>query len=208
MDRILGLGWEVGPALAVRATDKRWFVRRNMLSLLSELTHLPPGFDPMKFASDPDGRVRREAFRILLREEDTRERAICMALADSDDHNVRLGLTTAAKSCPQSAVPLLVSRATGGANTDQRVTAIRVLAATAEPQAIDTLLAIAAPRRRSLLGLKSPAKSKEYLVALSSLKNFGADPRAREVLARAARSRDPEEVEADLGTPGDEDATI
>lgn len=207
IDRILGLGHEAGPALASRTDDKRWYVRRNMLSMLSELSHLPPGFDPMKYANDPDSRVRREAFRIILREPETRDRGICLALADHDDHNVRLGLTGASKGCPDAAVPLLIARASQGANTDQRVTAIRVLAGTGSPQALETLITLAMPRRRSLLGLKAPAKSREYLAALSALTQYGDDPRVRNLLARAGQSRDPDVARAALGTDASGDHT-
>jgi hypothetical protein len=188
-----------------RLDDERWFVTRNMLTLLSEMPVLPPDFDPTKYVSHPDGRVRREALRVLLRSDATRDRAICLGLADSDDHCVRLALTGAARSCPEAAVPLLLARAVTGTNVDQRVAAIRVAATTGHPAALETLLQITAPRRR-LLRTTTPPKSKEYLTALSALSRFASDPRAREALAVAARSRDSEIAQAAVRSTREGDA--
>ena len=121
----------------------------------------------------------------------TRERAICLGLADGDDHCVRLALTGAARGCPEAAVPLLVARTTSGTNVDQRVAAIRVAASTGHPSALEALLRITAPRRR-LLRMRAPPKSKEYLAALGALGHYPSDPRARAALAAAAASRDSE----------------
>jgi hypothetical protein len=46
------------------------------------------------------------------------------------------------------------------------------------------------------LGLRTPHKTREYLHALAGLIRFPDDPRAREALALAARSRDPQIVQA------------
>jgi hypothetical protein len=195
IERLMRLGPGAAPAVIRRLDDDRWFVMRNMLALLGEMTALPPEFDATKYATHSDGRVRREALRIVLRSEAARDRAICVGLADSDDHCVRLALTAAARRCPEAAIPLLVSRATAGTNVDQRVAAIRVAAATGHPAALEALLQITAPRRR-LLRTRTPPKSKEYLAALTALSRFSADPRAREALAIAARSRDSEIAQA------------
>lgn len=195
IDRLVQLGAGIGPAVVRRLIDSRWYVTRNMLALLGELPALPTGFDATPFAGHADGRVRREALRILLRDPDTRDRAICIGLADTDDHAVRLALTVAARHCPEAAVPLLVTRATSGSNADQRATAVRVLAGTGHPAALEALLRITAPRR-TLFGRRAPARSREYLAALAALGRHVEDPRAREALAFAARSRDPEVVRA------------
>lgn len=195
IDRLIKLGSAIGPAVVRRLDDERWYVTRNMLALLGELPSLPEGLDAGPYTAHADSRVRREALRILLREPDTRDRAICIGLADPDDHAVRLALTAAARGCPDAAIPLLVTRAASGSNPDQRITAIRVLAATAHPGALETLLRLTAPRR-GLLGLRLPPKTREYLAALSALTRFAHDPRAREALALAARARDPEIVQA------------
>jgi hypothetical protein len=193
--RIVALGAGVEPAILQRLGDHRWYVVRNMLSLLGELPALPEGFDPGDHLQHSDGRVRREAMRLSLRDAATRDRAIMAGLRDQDDHVVRLALTAAGLNCPEAAVPLLVTRAISGSNTDQRVAAIRVLGETRHPSALSTLLRVAAPRR-GLLGPKPPSKTPEYLAALTGLQRYLQDPRAREALAVAAQSRDRDVVRA------------
>jgi HEAT repeat protein len=176
-------------------------VVRNLLGLLAELPTLPIAFDLWQFLKHGDSRVRREAMRLLLRESDTRARAIVTGLRDADDHIVRLVLTAATERCPDAAVPLVITRATAGANADQRVAAIRVLAATGQPSALSTLLQLTALRRR-FFGEKPPPKTPEYLAALAGLQRFADDPRARDVLALAARSRDADVARASRAFPG------
>lgn len=196
--RLAALGPGVGPYLVRRLTDDRWFVQRNMLALLGELEELPEGFSAIPFAEHPEARVRREALRLLLRGVETRERAICLGLADPDERAVRLALTACGQGCPERAVPLVVSCATRGTNVDQRVTAIRLLAAIRQPIALEALLTVAAPRK-TWLGVRPPPKSREYLAALGALQGWGNDARARNALAVAARARDAEIAAAAVG---------
>lgn len=195
ISRLSNLGQGIEPAILRRLDDDRWYVIRNLLGLLAELPALPGTFDAWVFLRHGDSRVRREAMRLLLREADTRERAIVEGLRDDDSHIVRLALTAAAEHCPDAAIPLVVTRATSGANTDQRVAAIRVLGGSGNPSALATLLQLTA-MRRGLLGEKPPAKTPEYLAALAALHRFRDDPRARAVLEQGARSRDPEVARA------------
>lgn len=204
LDRLVAMGDAVGPLAAARLPDERWFVQRNMLGLLGELPNLPPDFKPGDYLAHPDGRVRREALRMLLRDPQARERAICVGLTDADERTVRLALTAASRDCPAAAVPLIVARATKGATTSQRVTAIRILQKLSHHSAIETLLQITQPRR-TLFGLRPPPKSREYLAALRSLQGHGSDARARQVLAAAARSRDSDVAQAAVGGDPDED---
>ena len=199
ISRLSTLGPGIEPAVLRRLDDDRWYVIRNLLGLLAELPALPASFDPWQFLKHGDGRVRRETMRLLLREADTRERAIVAGLRDADDHMVRLALTAATERCPDAAIPLVVTRAVSGANADQRVAAIRVLAATGHATALSTLLQLTA-KRRGLLGEKPPPKTPEYLAALAGLQRFADDPRAREVLAQGARSRDAEVARASRGS--------
>lgn len=195
LDRLVGLGPRVGPLAVTRLSDERWFVVRNMLKIIGDLPELPPGFKPSAYVKHRDHRVRREAFRLLLRDPAERERALAAALTDSDERTVRMGLTAALDGCPPAVVPLVVTRAASAPTEELRTLAIRVLGASRHPGALEALLDIAAPRR-TLFRTKPPAKSAEYVAALSALHGFAKDARARQALAAAARSRDPDIAKA------------
>ncbi len=197
LDRLVKLGPDVFPSLMSHMNDPRWFVQRNMLSIIGEMQELPPEFDGAKFLQHSDPRVRREAVRILLRNPKSRERAICAALTESDTRTVRAGLAAALESCPGSAVPLLANMATSGAG-EHGVAAVRVLGASGIQAAVAPLLRIAEPRK-SFLRWKLPPKSRVFLEALAGLSNFQSDPRAKRALAVASKSKDPEVRKAAQG---------
>jgi hypothetical protein len=198
ISRLTALGPGIVPAILKRLDDPRWYVVRNLIGLIAELPHLPERFDAWVFVKHADGRVRREAMRLLLRDPATRDRALVAGLRDTDDQMVRLALTAAAERCPEGAVPLVVPRALSGSNTDQRVTAIRVLGAVHDVAARSALLQITAPRR-GMFGEKPPPKTPEYLAALAALHLHAAEPKVAAALARAQRSRDPEIARAARG---------
>jgi hypothetical protein len=196
--RLTALGSGIEPAILKRLDDPRWYVVRNLIGLIAELPRLPVQFDAWAFLKHADGRVRREAMRLLLRDPTTRDRAVVAGLRDADDHMVRLALTVAGEGCPEGAVPLIVNRAVSGSNTDQRVTAIRVLGATADVSARSALLQLTAPRR-GMFGPKPPAKTAEYLAALAALRHHADEPTVAAVLANAQRSKDPDVARAARG---------
>lgn len=197
LKRIAALGDAVGPLVVERLTGRPWYALRNMLGILSELAHLPEGFAALPYLQHDEPRVRREALRILIRQTETRERAIVSALTDRDPRNQWVGLQAAFEACPETAVPLVVSAALEGEASETRALAIRVLGSIRQPVALETLLSIAAPRWR-LVGRKFPPKSEELLAALRTLHAFADDARAREVLAAAARAKDPDIARAAL----------
>lgn len=183
LDRLMQLGSAVGPLVVARLEDASWFVQRNMLSILRGLTELPAEFDARPFAEHQDARVRREALRILFAQPAARDRAICQALTDSDQRNVRLGLNAAAEGCPEVAVPLAASLATKGATQDLRVAAVRALAGAPGRAGVDALLAMVSPKKQAFWR-KRPANTPEYRAAVAALKTKTDDPRVQAVLAR------------------------
>ena len=66
-DRLRRAGQAATPLILERLNDPRWYVIRNLLSLVAFLDPLPPGFDPAQWLEDADARVRREALRVALR---------------------------------------------------------------------------------------------------------------------------------------------
>lgn len=200
LDRLKNMGPSVAAFAVSRLADSRWYVQRNMLTIIGSLPEVPEGFQPDDFLRHPDDRVRREAIRILIETPLHRERAICRAIADTDERTVRLGLAAALHDCPRAAVPLVVSRATTGASEDHRVAAIRVLGSLGDPQSLDVLLKIIAPRK-TLLGRRSPTKTPSYLASLKALVAFREDRRIRDALIEAASSKDPEVAAAARSRP-------
>lgn len=203
IDRLVSLGPAVGPVVVERLADKRWYVQRNMLTILSALPELLAGFNPAEFLQHADTRVRQEAIRLLLRHPSQRERAIGLALADSDETVVLLGLTAALDGCPEAAVPLVMSRATSGETGKVRTLSVRVLGASGRRIALETLLEFVAPRR-PLFRLRPPPKTAEYLAALTAVRQFSDDPRVRRALSLAAASADPEISRRARGTVAEE----
>lgn len=183
LDRLIAFGSVVGPLVVQRLQDASWFVQRNMLAILSDLPERPADFDPKPFLEHPDARVRREALRLLLRNDDTRERAIHYALADPDQRAMRLGLATAVQhGLPESAVPLAASLALGAEAQDLRVSAIRALGKARGTAAVDALIRLVTPKKKGLFRRKV-ARTPEIEAAASALQTFAEQPRVRQVLA-------------------------
>jgi hypothetical protein len=190
IDRLAKLGPQVGPAAIRRLDDTRWFVQRNMLLILSQLPEVPGDLDAVAMLNHSDDRVRRVAVEVALKVPAARERAIATALADPEDRIVRIGLNAALESCPEAVLPLVVRTAVDGSTEEQRWIAVRVLAESRSKQALEALMRLAAPRRR-WLKWKLPSKTKVFLAVLRALQSHRSDPRVKQVLAIAARSKDP-----------------
>jgi hypothetical protein len=146
-------------------------------------------------------RVRREAYRILIRNPATRERAVSRALTDGEERNVRLGLTAVLEGgLPQAVFSLVVTKALQGESAETRTLAIKALGTSGLSVAVNALLRVVAPRK-SLLGSRLPPKSPELLAALHALKRYRKqDQRADDALNEAvAASKDPDIVRAATG---------
>ncbi len=195
IDRLLKQPDGLRPALAARMGDERWYVLRNVLYLAAELPG-PPTVDAAPVRQHPDVRVRREAFRVLFKlEGDARARAIAAALSDDDERVKRLALSAATEGgCPDATVPMVVALA-GDDELDGelRIAAVRVLGAKGDRLALDGLLRLTEPKRRSIIGamMASSTVPPVTLSAIAALGSLRHDPRARERLELLAQGRDP-----------------
>jgi hypothetical protein len=194
LERLIRLGPSLGPSISARLSDQRWYVKRNLLTLLDLLPEPPVGFSAAQLSSDPDPRVRLEAFKIGLKSRDDRDQVITLGLADSEPRVVRLALIAALHGVPADAVPrliaLLANRQTA---PDVRIQAIRVLGVSQAPEALDQLLTLVDGGRTIFGRRKLLSKSREFLTALTALATgWGREPRATELLALAALSADPQ----------------
>ncbi|HZH80833.1 MAG TPA: hypothetical protein VFD68_06000 [Gemmatimonadales bacterium] len=193
--QLVKMGTAIAPTVIARLEDPRWYVTRNLLTLLEEIG-VPPGFSAVRFMHHADARVRLQAVKLQLKLPEGRDEALAVGLADQDPRTLRLalGLAVALQRSPDSAVPLLISRATERTlPTDLRVLAIRALGHTSTPAALETLLQLTSAGRTLFGREKLPPKSPELLVALAALvTGWQQNPRARARLARAATSGDRE----------------
>ena len=194
LDRLVTIGAVLGPRLAGRLGDQRWYVVRNLLWLLDRLPELPPNFTPGTFSAHADARVRREALKLRLKVPAERDAALLDALKDQDEQAVRVGLIAAQQNCPPAALPLVIARTQGrGTPAELRVLAIRVLGKSRAPQAFEELLRLCDGGRSFLGKQKLPGMSLELVAAVSALAGgWPEDARARAVLQRATTAGDPD----------------
>ena len=188
------LGPETATVITARLPDERWFVVRNMLMLLADLGDQNAELGT-SYARHPDGRVRREAIRILVGVPATRERAICAGLDDSDERVFRVALEAASGRCPLSAVAILQRRVTEGTlDAELSSHAIAVLASVRATEVLEWLMERAAGSSRRLFGRPRLApKSPTMLAALNGLATHWARGRGvGAILALALGSGDAE----------------
>src|SRR6266581_3567882 len=124
------MGAEIAPFVIARLDDSRWYVTRNLLALLEELGPPPAGFSAAAYMRHADARVRWQAVKLQLKLPAERDEALIAGLRDQDPRTLRLALSIAValQACPDTAVPLLVNRATDRTLAgDLRALAVRCL---------------------------------------------------------------------------------
>ena len=198
------MGPEIAAIVVQRLEDARWYVTRNMLALLEELSPLPAGFSAAAYLGHPDARVRWQAVKVQVKLPDERDEALAVGLQDHDPRTLRLalGLAVALQSCPDGAVPVLAGRAVDRALPPEvRTLAVRALGHARGRAALEALLRLASAGRTLFGREKLAPKSPDLLAALVGLASaWPQDPRARAVLHRAADSSDPDiRAAADAG---------
>jgi hypothetical protein len=190
------LGPKVGDAVVARLPKAQWFMQRNLLLLMGRLPDWPAGFSAEPYARNPDARVRREAYALLLNDEKLRDKAVAQAAADEDERIVRAALNVAAeRGCPRDLVPVLTQRLTARTLDGMLgVLAVKVLTPIRLSNVLDCLVeATLAPKRRFRWGRKLAPKTPVTVAAIAVLATTWAnEPGAQKVLALAKRDSDPE----------------
>jgi hypothetical protein len=204
--QLVKMGPDIAAVVIARLQDPRWYVTRNMLTLLEDLSPLPAGFSAAAYLRHADARVRWQAVKVQIKLPAGRDEALALGLQDQDPRTLRLalGLAVALQNCPDGAVPALAGRAQDRAlPRDVRTLAVRALGHAGTPAALDVLLRLASAGRTLFGREKLPPKSAELLAALAGLASgWQRDPRVRAVLRRAAASPDPDiQAAADAGDP-------
>jgi hypothetical protein len=194
LELLVQLGPEAATVIVTRLPDERWYVVRNMLMLLADLGDQNVELGTT-YARHADGRVRREAIRILVGVPATMESAICAGLDDTDERVFRVALQAASGRCPQSAVAILQRRVMEGTlDAELSSHAIAVMASVRTTEVLEWLMERAAGSSRSLFGRPRLApKSPAMLAALNGLATYWARGRGvGAVLALALGSSDVE----------------
>jgi hypothetical protein len=193
--RLAARGLPVGPFALERLSEERWYVLRNMLALLNEIGSWPSGFSALPFARHPHATVRREALQLSTRIGEHREQAIQLALADTDERALRIGVNAARDSgLPAAAVPTVLNRLSDpDLASDITVALVRLLARHSRPEVMEVLLSFVVTGRRGFFRRrKLLARSPELIAALTSLASMdAAHTRVSEALSLARKSPDP-----------------
>lgn len=203
-DVLAGKGSIVGEPVMARLEDSRWFVLRNLISLLNHLDELPPDFDPGKYVDHDDERVRREAFPLAVARPELRQRTLANALADADERMVRMALAELEGELPEELVPTVVRRVVNSTHAeDVQAIGVRTLGSSGSDLAFETLLGLVTGGRSLLGRVKLAPKSRNVLEAIAALKRrWSQDPRGSAVLVQARKSGDPELERAAQGEVG------
>jgi hypothetical protein len=197
-ERLLGLlvsiGDDVGPAMARRLPTAGGPLQHDLLATLGRLSRLPAELDLTEYASHPESVVRREAVRLLLKQEATRTDTIVAAVADPDERTAFLALTAAQERCPAAAVPIIMQRVDNGElDAALRALAIRAVAGRRDASVLPWLQAHVQRRTKWLRRLTLRDRSPEMLAALSALSAFWREsPETADTLSLAMKSKDAE----------------
>ena len=198
LDRLARFGPQIQPLVEGRLRDGRWFVQRNMISLLRAASCQPDPALASRFLQNSDERIRREAVLWCLQSAETRERAIIEGLKDGSADVLKPALQAARSGLPQSAVPVLAKRILESDFPPAfRVLALSLLGRSGNTLALEALLHFATSGRTFLGRPRLAAKSPEMLAAVTALaRTWRADRRAGGILEQALRSRDAQVVAA------------
>lgn len=195
LDRLVAFGPAITPLVISRLkSDERWYVQRNMLTVLRE-AGCPLDQVPLeKMSTHADARVRREATQLQFQNPAERDRALVAALRDNDVAMLKIGLKAARSALPESAVPILAKRVIDPAFPPEfRTSALQLLARSSSVLALEALLRFALGGTTLLGKLKLAPKSPEMLIALSGLaRSWASERRAAPLLALARESKDAE----------------
>ena len=195
LDRIVTIGPAICPQVIDRlGKDERWFVQRNMLTILRE-TKCPASQIPLeKFLTHTDPRVRREAMQLQFNDPVLRDRALLNALRETDSQIVKVALQAARSGLPEAAVPILAKRvAEPDFPAEFRTAALQLLGRSNNILALEALLRFAMSGTTLLGKPKLANKSPEMLIALAGLaRAWPNDRRAAPLIAAARESKDRE----------------
>ncbi len=154
---IVRSGTEALPLVSAHLDDDRWFVKRNMLFILSELIEKHPLEDTLikkirKLCRYPNLKVSVEALKCLMKAGDEYGiKTLREHLASDDDETVSKALSVAGNFRVSDVVPellqMLSKKAIKGSDLEDKIPVVRALGRIADPRAL--------PALRDILSMKS-----------------------------------------------------
>jgi hypothetical protein len=188
----------VGPPVVTRLAGRMPKMRpislKMCLGVIEKIGHWPPELDLIPYAHHADVSVRRDAIKLLLSVDRTREIGITIGVGDSDEHCVHQAVRAAASGCPPQALRLLMHRADDSAlGNELRARAVRLIANFGSEDAMNWLAQRLVKPHWLFRSPRLRDKTPQLLAALAGLAaRSRANARVASVLALAAGSRDPE----------------
>jgi hypothetical protein len=198
LDRLATTPLDVGPLVASRLEDDRWYVQRNMLLLLARAGRVPEGFPLTRWTAHTDARLRAEAVRLQMSLPGQRELALKAAFSDADPRVVRVGITAVQQGCPPRVLPFVARLAqVEQVPEDLRLLAVQALGNTRDQPALEALIGLVDGGRNLFGRQRLAAKSAVVLAALRALAAaWRKHPKAVPLLGLAAVAHDLELREA------------
>ncbi|HEX7981298.1 MAG TPA: hypothetical protein VF461_21995 [Gemmatimonadaceae bacterium] len=194
MSYLLSLGPDAAPLVAEHLTRAAAPLARELLAALVKLAPHSPPVEAGPYLTHFDPTLRREAARLLLGYESTRESTLLTALRDEDERVVYSGLLAAATNCSAEAAALIRQRIDDRDLTDgpARAAGIRAVATRRDDAAHEWVLAHALLPSSLLRKARLAPASPEVLASLTALVTHWADhPSTAPVLELAQRSTSP-----------------
>jgi hypothetical protein len=191
-DLLYSLGDGVAATVAARIPHVPPTLQRELLAFLGRFPSLPQGFSPSQFLVNPEPLIRREAVKLLIRDQQARDEIAMTALSDEDDRVVFVGLTAAQERCPEGALDLLKERVDRGELDSQlRTMCIRIIGQHRSQETLEWLLSHVLTQARWPRRPKLRTATPEMLAALGVVASVWADdPAASAALNRAAQSKE------------------
>ena len=133
------------------------------------------------------------------------QHTLAWGLADTDERLLRMALLEAQESIPETLVPVLVNRVVRSEKPSElRAMGARALRHSESPLALQALLEVAGSGKTILGRWKVAQSSPAVLAALQSLAlSWAQTARARALLKRAGKSKDPE-IRKAASAPGED----
>jgi hypothetical protein len=197
-ERLLGYLVLIGPAaapdVAAHLATATATLARELLAVLAKLAPAEPPVEAGPYLNHFDPTLRREAAKLLLAYEATREETLLAAVRDPDERVAYCAILAAASACPPDAATIIRERIDGDELTDVAVRAagIRAAATQRDDATLEWIL------RRALVSgglLRRPRlapASPEVLASLTALAtHWAGDPRVAPTLELARQSQSP-----------------